>query len=113
MECLFCATITILWPGNADVNITFPDFSTMQILDEIICFEVLILDDDILEGEEYVEISISADNVSVDRNLIIVIQDGNDLEGKWSKLYMARNIHKEVLHSCNKWDRQVFCILAN
>lgn len=60
---------------------TFPAF---LLSGEIFCFGVLILDDDVLEGEESVEISITSDDVFVNADpggLVIFVQDDDDLDG--------------------------------
>lgn len=70
--------------GNNDVtifdeNITFP-ITTMS--GDVMCFDVLAIDDDILEGEQSVEIFIISEDVSVDpSSLTLNIQDNNDLDG--------------------------------
>lgn len=67
--------------GNDDIipeigNVTIPPFLVIG------CFEVEILDDDILEGEEGVEIAVTSDDVTVTNGVVgIIIQDDSDLQG--------------------------------
>ena len=55
---------------------TFPIFLVFG------CFRIEILDDDLLEGVEVVEVTISSDEVFIgDGTLSISISDSDDLEG--------------------------------
>lgn len=99
-----CTTLLYLLLGNDDVNIgidniTFPAF---LMSGDTLCFEVLILDDDILEGKEYVEIGITSDDVSIDDGTLeIWIEDDNDLDGTVE--YSAVTLH--IVYMC--WDAQL------
>ena len=71
------------YTGNPDVslpteNITFPEYSMSG---DIRCFDVLINDDDLLEGEETVEMSLASDDVTVGSDLYLIICDSSDLDG--------------------------------
>lgn len=65
------------------MSITRVLFSEFSSSGDISCFEVMILDDNVLEGEESVEISISSEDVHVEpKNLMLIIQDESNLNGK-------------------------------
>ena len=53
---------------------------------DVMCFDVVLLEDDILEGNESVVVSIESDVATVDNSssLVLAIQDLEDLVGKGS-----------------------------
>ena len=63
-------------------RILFSEFSSSG---DTSCFEVMILEDNVLEGEETVEISIFSEDVLVEPNdLVLIIQDESNLDGTYA-----------------------------
>ena len=62
---------------NSD-NITFPNGTEPGSVD---CFNVLIVKDDTLEGDEVVSLELSSDDAVVYGNISITISDVEDIEG--------------------------------
>ena len=62
---------------NSD-TITFPNGTEPGSVD---CFNVSIVKDGILEGDEVVSLELSSDDAVVDGNISITISDVEDIEG--------------------------------
>ena len=70
---------------NSD-NITFPNGTESGSVD---CFNVSIVRDGTLEGNEVVSLELSSDDAVVDGNISITISDVEDIEGILT-LYILR-----------------------